>query len=60
MKVLFLLAACSFVLGGCVRHVEGDRLDLHIKRNPHCIVKVKMDGKLVLEAKASTPCKKGE
>ena len=56
MKALLLLLASVALLSGCTRYVKGDNLDLSIKRTPHCKVSVKVDGALVLEATAKSPC----
>lgn len=57
MKLLLVLAATAMLLSGCTRYVKGDNLDLSIKNNP-CKVIVKVDGNLILEATATTPCKR--
>ena len=57
MKALLLLLASVALLYGCTRYVKGDSLDLSIKRTPHCKVSVKVDGSLILEATAKSPCK---
>jgi|TARA_R100000700_G_scaffold32791_1_gene40329 ABC-type uncharacterized transport system auxiliary subunit len=57
LKALLVLAALAALLSGCTRYVKGDNLDLSIKNDP-CKVIVKVDGNLILEATATTPCKR--
>ena len=57
MKALLVLAALAALLSGCTRYVKGDNLDLSIKNDP-CKVIVKVDVNLILEATATTPCKR--
>jgi hypothetical protein len=59
MKRALILAGCIMCFMGCTRYVKGTTLDIGIKRAPACKVTVKVDGALVLEAKAKKPCPKG-
>jgi len=57
VKSLLVLLTLFSLLSGCTRYVKGDKLDLSIKRAPECKVTVKIDGNLILEATAKSPCK---
>ena len=57
MKSLLVLLTLVSLLSGCTRYVKGDKMDLSIKRAPQCQVSVKIDGSLILEATAKSPCR---
>ena len=58
MKNILLVIMALMMLSGCTRYVQGTVLDLSIKRAPACQITVKVDGTLILEARAKKPCPK--